>query len=518
MEQARRLERRRRRLRALEVAGVAAVAASGVLAGCSMSPGTGAAARHSSTTSSVPPTTTSTQAPLPVTPVQWSPCSGGLQCGSVTAPLDYANPKGATIQIAVARHPAEVPSQRIGSLVINPGGPGGSGIDDLPAELSVLTPQLLDDFDIVSFDPRGVERSDPVKCGTGGAPSDNTSPLPDPAPATASAQQALLTNDRDYASLCEQDSASALPFVGTVDTAMDLDRIRQAIGDAQLTFIGHSYGTLLGATYAQMFPTHVRAMVLDGAIDPAMSGQELVTEQAQGFEGVLDDFFTWCAGTSACPWRPAGDPTSALLALINQSRQQQIPGGGGRTAGPGEIYDALLSGLYARNYWPSLGNAIGAAARGNGAPVLAMSDSYRRNGASNGSDAAEAIWCLDHPVSRDTSAYAAIATAAAAKAPVFGPLLAWGLLGCAVWPVPPTRTPAPTVASGTPPIIVTGATKDPATPYQWAVNLSHELQHGFLLTWQGENHVAYYYSSCVRSIDQAYLVSGTLPAPGTVCS
>jgi len=489
-------------------------------AGCTAAKGASAQRHHdeASTTTTVAPTTTTTQPPLPVTPVQWSSCGSALQCGSVTAPLNYSDPNGPTIQIAVERHPAEIPSQRIGSLVINPGGPGGSGINDLPNELSVLTSGLLDDFDIVSFDPRGVQRSDPVNCGSNGAPTSNTSPLPDPTPVTAAAQQALLSNDQTYASQCEQDSGSVLPYVGTVDTAQDLDRIRAALGDAQLTFIGHSYGTLLGATYAEMFPTHVRAMVLDGAIDPAESTDQMAVDQAKSFEAVLDDFFTWCTGSASCPWHPAGDPTSALLALISQSRQTPIPSGGGRGAGPGEIYDALLSGLYATDYWPTLANALGQAAAGNGGGILSMSDGYRHNGSSNGSDAAEAIYCLDHPVSRDTTSYAALASSAATQAPVFGPLITWGLLGCAVWPTPPTRTPAPTTAAGSPPIIVTGATKDPATPYQWAVNLSHELQHGVLLTWQGENHVAYFYSSCVRSIDQAYLISGTLPPAGAVCS
>ncbi|HVB94725.1 MAG TPA: alpha/beta hydrolase [Acidimicrobiales bacterium] len=462
--------------------------------------------------------TTTTEPPLPVTPVQWSGCGSGLQCGSVTVPLDYSQPQGATIQIAVERHPAEVPSQRIGSLVINPGGPGGSGINDLPDELGVLTSGLLDDFDIVSFDPRGVQRSAPVVCGSNGGPADTTSALPDPAPATADAQLALLSNAEGYASQCDQDSGSILPYVGTVDTARDLDRIRAALGDARLTFIGHSYGTLLGATYAQMFPTHVRAMVLDAAIDPAMSTEQYILDQAKSLEAVLDDFLASCQGSSSCSWRLTGDPASALLALIARSRQQPIPAGNGRSAGPGEIYDALLSGLYSQSSWPSLANALGEAAAGNSSAVLSMSDGYRQNGSTNGSDAAEAIFCLDHPVSRDTSTYAAFAGAVGSSAPVFGPLLAWGVLGCAVWPAPPTRTPAPAIAPGSAPILVTGATRDPVTPYQWAVNLAHELQHGFLLTWQGENHVSYYYSNCVRNIDQAYLISGSLPAVGTVCS
>jgi pimeloyl-ACP methyl ester carboxylesterase len=463
-------------------------------------------------------TTSTTEPPLPVTPVQWSGCGSGLQCGSVTVPLDYSHPQGTTIQIAVTRHPAEVPSQKIGSLVINPGGPGGSGINDLPAELGVLTSGLLADFDIVSFDPRGVQRSAPVACGSNGGPADTTSALPDPAPTTADAQQALLSNAEDYASQCDQDSGTILPYVGSVETAQDLDRIRAALGDAQLTFIGHSYGTLLGATYAQMFPTRVRAMVLDAAIDPAMSTEQYVLDQAKSLEAVLDDFLASCQGSSSCPWRLAGNPTSALLALIAQSRQQPIPAANGRSAGPGEIYDALLSGLYSQGSWPGLASALGEAAAGNSSAVLSMSDGYRQNGSTNGSDAAEAIFCLDHPVTRDTSGYAALAAFAGSSAPVFGPLLLWGVLGCAVWPAPPTRTPAPAVAPGSAPILVTGATKDPVTPYQWAVNLAHELQHGFLLSWQGENHVSYYYSNCVRNIDQTYLISGALPAVGTVCA
>lgn len=496
-----------------------AVVGTLLLGGCTAAKSRTAVSHSGPTTPSVTAaTTTTTEPPLPVTPVQWSGCGSGLECGSVTVPLDYSHPQGTTIQIAVERHPAEVPSQRIGSLVINPGGPGGSGINDLPNELGILTSGLLDDFDIVSFDPRGVQRSDPVNCGANGAPADTTSPLPDPAPSTAAAQQALVSNAQAYAAQCDLDSGSLLPYVGTVDAARDLDRIRAALGDAQLTFIGHSYGTLLGATYAQLFPTHVRAMVLDAAIDPAMDSSQYTLDQAKSLEAVLDDFLAWCQGSSSCPWRPTGDPTSALLALIAQSRQQPIPAGNGRSAGPGEIYNALLDGMYAQSDWPSLANALGAASAGNSSAVLAMSDGYRQNGSTNGSDAGEAIFCLDHPVSLDTSSYPALAASLGTQAPVFGPLLAWGLLSCAVWPAPPTRTPAPTIAPGSPPILVTGATKDPVTPYQWAVNLAHELQHGFLVTWQGENHVSYYYSACVRNIDQAYLLSGAQPAPGTVCT
>jgi pimeloyl-ACP methyl ester carboxylesterase len=469
--------------------------------------------RSTTTTGS---TTTTT---VPVAPIVWRECGVDLQCGSVSVPLDYNRPDGSMISIAVERRPAGIASERIGSLVINPGGPGTSGIDDLPNELSVLTPGLLDHFDIVSFDPRGVQRSDPVECSPSSSSSGgSTAELPDPVPLTAAARQSLLAQDRAYAQACEKYSGAILPFVGTVDAARDLDRIRAALGDATLTYIGHSYGTLLGAVYAEMYPDHVRAMVLDGAIDPALSTDQMILDQAQGFESVLDDFFTWCASTPSCGWQTGADPTSTLVSLIDAAGVTPLRGPNGRTAGPGEIYNALLDDLYAQSSWPSLGDALAEAAAGNGDDVIALSDSYSSGGSTNGSDANNAVNCLDHPVSRDPSTYPALATTAAAVAPVFGPLLAWGLLQCAVWPVAPTRTPGPITAAGAPPILVTGTTGDPATPYAWAVALAHQLQHGELVTWQGVNHVAYFYSPCVRAIDQAYLVSGTLPAPGTTCT
>jgi pimeloyl-ACP methyl ester carboxylesterase len=463
-------------------------------------------------------TTTTTGEPLlPVSPVEWTPC-GDLQCSSVTVPVDYTRPDGVTIQIAVARHPAEVPSERIGSLVINPGGPGGSGIDDLQNELSVLTPGLLDRFDVVSFDPRGVERSSPVTCSTGQS-SGPVGQLIDPVPTTPAAEQALLQNDRNFGAACDRLSSGILPYVGTVDTARDLDRIRAALGDAQLTFIGHSYGTLLGATYAELFPTHVRAMVLDGAIDPALSATAYATQQAESFESELDSFSAWCLGDRSCPWRPAGDPTAALLALIQASAARPLTSGSSSgSAGPGEIYDALLAGLGSQSSWPTLAAALAEAQAGNGSEVTAMTDRYETGGSTNGADAEQAIDCLDHPVDRRPASYPALARAAAGVAPVFGPLLTWGLLGCATWPALPTRTAAPASDPGAPPVLVVGTTHDPVTPYAWAVALAHELSGGALLSWQGQSHVAYFYSACVRAAAETYLIGGAVPSPGTTCT
>ncbi|HEX4434454.1 MAG TPA: alpha/beta hydrolase [Acidimicrobiales bacterium] len=496
---------------------VLAVLASGVVAaGCSGG-GTpaaqGQAAHHGPRTASTSIATTTSTTQPPVTPIAWTACNGNLQCGTLVVPLDYATPSGPTIPIAVARHPAEDPAHRIGSLVIDPGGPGVSGIDDMANELSALTPQLLDDFDIVMFDPRGVERSDPVSCGT-----DTGSAASDPAPSTPSEQAATIQGLRQFADACEKNSANLLPHVGSTDAARDMDRLRQALGDTGLTYMGQSYGTLLGLTYAALFPTHIRAMVLDSVIDPALSFDQITTGQADGFEAILNAFFTWCAGSSACRWRPSGDPTTALLALLQAAQASPVPAGGGDLAGAGQLYDAVLGSLYSQSDWPQLGALLAADAAGNGAPVVAQSNHYNTGGSSNADVAATAIDCLDHPVSHDLASYGALADTLKASAPVFGPLLTWGEAGCAVWPAPPTRTVGPVAAPGAPPILVVGTTNDPATPYAWAVNVSKELDRGVLLTHDGDDHVAYFSSACVRADVQTYLASGQTPPSGTTCT
>jgi pimeloyl-ACP methyl ester carboxylesterase len=489
------------------------LAAAMVAAGCTRGGTQAAQGQHPPTTRAARSTTTTSTSQPPVTPMVWSPCNGELQCGTLVVPLDYARPDGATIGIAVARHPAEDPPARIGSLVIDPGGPGVSGIDDMTNELSSLTPQLLDDFDIVLFDPRGVQRSDPVTCGTatGSAPSD-------PAPSTPSEQAATIKGLQQFAAACEKNSPTLLPYVGSVDAARDMDRLRQALGDTGLTYMGQSYGTLLGLTYASLFPTRIRAMVLDSVIDPALSFNQITQGQADGFEAMLDAFFTWCAGSTACAWHPGVDPTAALVALLGTAATSPAPAGAGSVAGVGQLYDAVLDSLYSQTDWPQLGAALAADATGSGGPVVALSNHYNTGGSTNADDAATAIDCLDHPVSRHVASYGALADSIAASAPVFGPLLAWGEAGCAVWPVPPTRTVGPVAAPGAPPILVVGTTNDPATPYAWAVSVAKELDRGVLLTHNGDDHVAYFYSACVRADVQTYLVSGQTPPPGTVCS
>jgi pimeloyl-ACP methyl ester carboxylesterase len=468
-------------------------------------------------TTIVTTTTTTTVAPLSIAtppPLQWQPCAP-YQCATMDVPLDYAHPSGPHIAVALSRRVASDPSQRIGSLVLNPGGPGESGLLNLTKDIGLLPAGVLARFDVVGFDPRGIGKSSPVSC----AGDAYNGPEPDPVPQSAAAQQVLVASDQDYAQACIHTSgADLLAHVGTVDVARDLESLRQALGDRGLTYLGLSYGTLLGATYAGMFPTHVRAMVLDGPIDPSLTTAQLADAQAAGFERALSSFFSWCSGSSACAWHPTGDAHAAYEALAASVRAHPL-GVGTRTVGPSEFYTGTFGTLYATNFWPSLGRALAGIAAGNGAQMLGLFDSYERVGdPSFNGDANNAITCLDHPVSRNLASYPSLAAAAAATAPDFGPLFAWGAVECAVWPVPSTRPVGDIRAAGSPPILVVGTTQDPATPYPWAQGLAAQLAHGVLLTRVGQDHVAIFYSSCVRAYDEVYLVSVVAPPPGTVCS
>ncbi|HZQ75716.1 MAG TPA: alpha/beta hydrolase [Acidimicrobiia bacterium] len=523
------------------------VLAAVVLAGAACSSGPGrrtaaaggqaappATAATSTTAPSAPPSTAapSTTAPTTASPpvpspggLHWAAC-GSLQCAGLPVPVDYANPTGPTLTLALARKPARTPAARIGSLLINPGGPGDSGVDDLPGELRSLTATLQNRFDIVSWDPRGVERSAPVHCsdpkagaGTSRGGSAGSAPPLDPAPTTAAGQKALADAYRAYGQACLQWSGDLLRHVGTDATVEDLERIRVALGDDKLTFIGHSAGTLLGAVYADRYPQHVRAVVLDGPIDPSLTLDQMTLAQAVGFESALRSFFAWCDGTATCPWRPPDpDRTAAFTDLMDRIRQKPLTASDNRIVGVDTFVSGVMSRLTARANWPSLGTALASAERGDGSPLATLASNYQNAGASNAADARQSILCLDHPAPRDPNAYPALAEASKAQAPVFGPVFTWAALSCGVWPVPSTFTPKAVRAAGSPPILVVGTTGDPATPEVWARALAGQFEGGVLVLRQGAEHVAYYYSACVRAIVDRYVVDGVAPASGTTCA
>ena len=491
------------------------VVLAAVLGGCASVPGRALA----------PPTSSASTAGAsggPAPPLTWSACQAGAgpagyQCATVAVPLNPARPGGPMINVALDRHVAT--GARIGDLLVNPGGPGVSGVDALPGIVGELGPSLLAHFDVVGFDPPGVGHSDPVTClGPAGLAAYFHV---DPAPASPSGFSALVAADRTFAAGCKARSGAVLPYVSTADAARDMDHIRLALGEAKLTYLGLSYGTLLGATYAELFPTHVRAMVLDGALDPALATVPQLDQQSASLEAQLKQFFAACAAGSGCAWRPAGGAAAAFGALLALVRTSPLPvPGTGRTVGPSELLYGTAAALYTPATWGYLGQVLAAASAGDGAPILSLFDSYtgrRADGSySNLFEANAAVNCLDAPAP-PLSQLRADASAAERVAPVFGLQNLYSEAGCTVWPVRATGRPHPIHAAGSPPIVVVGSTGDPITPYAWAQALAGQLAHGRLLTRVGNGHTGYGASPCIRAHVDAYLVSLVLPPPGTRC-
>lgn len=454
--------------------------------------------------------------------MHWVPCAGGAgpsgyQCADVSVPRDPEDLSKGTIAMAIDRRPAS--GSRIGSLLVNPGGPGVSGVDFLPDAVSYLNPDLLQRFDIVGFDPPGVGRTAPITCLDSAGLEDYYGTEPEPS--TPAALSAYLDEFKKFDAGCQQRSGAELPYVSTVDAAMDMDVVRRALGDTALTYLGFSYGTLLGATYAGLYPTSIRAMVLDGAIDPALPVIKGLDVQSAGLEGDLNSFFSWCGSDSSCQWRTGSEPEQTFDALLNRVRSAPLPAHGTtRTVGSAALLYGTAWGLYSTNNWPYLGAALAAATNGDGTDILALFDSYtgrEKDGSySNEFEANTAINCLDAPAP-SVAAVEAAAPAARQEAPVFGVANLYSELACSLWPVPATGKPGPITAAGSPPIVVVGTTGDPATPYSEAQALSSELQRGVLLTRVGEGHTAYPYSSCIRSAVDTYLIDLKAPAAGTRC-
>jgi pimeloyl-ACP methyl ester carboxylesterase len=450
--------------------------------------------------------------------VLWNPC-GSIQCGSLSVPLDAKHPKGAHITLALGRRPAT--GHRIGVLFTNPGGPGASGVDFIRNARAIFPAEILEAFDIVSWDPRGVGDSAPIRCDDD---LDSFYAIDRSPDSRAEVDMNVVAAKRFVAS-CAKDSAKLLPHVSTRDSARDLDAIRAAIGEQRISYFGFSYGTYLGARYADMFPRRVRAMVLDGAVDPARSYADTVLQQAAGFERELQGFFTDCRGDPDCGFASWGDPQRAFDSLsrdVDAEPQYAKVHGERRILGPGEFEIGVANVLYAGDTgYRSLANALAQTASGLGNKMLAYSDEYtgRRTGGNytNETAAMYAIGCLDAPSPRTVAGVQAIATRARRVAPHFGAATAWLGLPCTYWPAREREKVAPIHGRGAPPIIVVGTLGDPATPYAWAKSLATELQSGRLLTYEGDGHTAYRSSDCIDHAVDEYLLKRTEPASGTRC-
>lgn len=450
------------------------------------------------------------------TPAKWGSCGGVFQCTTVGVPLDHSHPAGGSIDVAMIRRPATDQAHRIGSLVFAVGGPGVSGVDYLRRNSAFFSDKFKR-FDLVAFDQRGGGRSAAVRCLTDSqrdALNDLDTALDDPAE-----KQVFLNSYQAIAQTCRQTSARLLPFVDTASAARDLDSIRVALMESKLTLLAFGASTLLGQTYAQMFPTRLRAMVLDGAMDPAVAPTELWRERAAGADSNLRAFLAACRADVGCPLGLSGDPGAKVVALLQRIDKTPLRVGS-RELSPQMAVAAILFGLEPQN-WPQLEAALANALGGDGQALLALADLANGRSADGtytfNPDAATANLCLDRPVPSDIQAYQALGPAMTQASPIFGPEFQYVAYVCATWPVKPTGTIAPLAATTPAPILIVGATHDPWWPYAGAQAVQSRFPGAVLLTRDGYGTLSYFNSLCVRLAVNAYLDGLATPAAGTTC-
>jgi pimeloyl-ACP methyl ester carboxylesterase len=456
--------------------------------------------------------------------LDWKTCSRA-QCAGLSVPLDYAKPEGESITIQVLRVRATRKSQRLGSLVVNPGGPGASGVDYARAADFIVGKPVRQRFDIVGFDPRGVKRSSPVDCLSDEGM--DTFLAQDPTPDDPAEVQTFLASMKDLSDGCLARTGPLLGHISTEDAAKDMDILRSALGDAKLNYLGKSYGTQLGAVYAGLFPKLVGRFVLDGVLPPDLTWEESAVGQAEGFERAAHAWAKDCVDQGSCP---LGDSESAVMStvrdLLKQLDGRPVPMQDGRETELTEGWATVgvAQAMYDQGSWEALTQALSQVVhQGNGTRLMQLADQYARRAPSgrytdNLLEAFYAISCLDNPGSSDPAYYEGIVARASVKAPVFGPALAWGAATCSHWPVREGDGPRKISAEGSGPIVVIGTTRDPATPYEWAVRERDQLANARLLTFDGDGHTAYTRSNtCIDNAVNSYYTKGKVPADKTRC-
>ena len=451
--------------------------------------------------------------------VKWTNC-GSADCATIVAPLDYADPEAGTIDLAITR--VKATGDKIGSLFVNPGGPGGSAVDYAKSADYIVSPSIRKNFDVVGLDPRGVGFSDPVECMTDRQIDELTAA--DGTPDSPAEEAQIIADSAIPGAGCAMKASPDFAHVGTVDAARDLDLARALVKDDTLTYLGKSYGTMLGATYAELFPDRVGRMVLDGVLPASLDLVEVTKGQADAFEVAVRDFARDCLTHSNCPLSGSVDQAVRQLQdFLASLDADPIPGKGRDLNEPLGSY-AVLSNLYFPGYdYPRLRDALAAAMKDrNPTQMFQILDDRISRGPDgryldNSTDAFYAVTCLDRPYEGTVDEVRALAEEWKSTAPTFGPALAWGLLPCKDWPAS-GETITKTVAAGSNPILVVSTRKDPATPYQWGELVSEQLDNARLVTFEGVGHTAYGDGNgCVDGAVDEYLLKGTLPEPGLVC-
>lgn len=464
--------------------------------------------------------------------LHWAPCAGGMQCTKLLAPLDWAHPGSGSISLALVRQRATGTKQ--GSLLINPGGPGASGVSFITTNIDgAVDATLQEHFDIIGFDPRGVGESSPVSCYSA-QQLDSYLYAIVPAEVGSNAWiDAQTASARAFAAACKKNTGPVLAHIDTVSAAHDLDLERALLGEEKLTYLGYSYGTYLGTVYAGLYPDRVGRMVLDGAEDPWVSGStgSIDTSQEEAFEGDLRAYLKSCIagetvaiGSEHCAFggsvASAMKAVSALLASLNS---HPIRNSDGRMLGSATLAAAVFNDLYDPSQWADLNSLFLQVQTGNAGKAFDSSDSYNdRNPDGTYSDnefeANAAIGCLENGGDSSRAVMKADAEALLKAAPVLGIYDAYTGILCAEWPYGPVALPKIVHAAGAPPILVIGTTGDPATPYSDATALAKQLASGVLVTNHGEGHTAYGKGNhCIDSTVDSYFVSGTVPSRDPHC-
>ena len=460
-----------------------------------------------------------------------------FSCAVITVPLDYANPKGETISIAVKKR-AATGGHAQGALFINPGGPGDSGVSFAERAGNAFSPDLLNAYDIIGFDPRGVGSSTAITCSSDDDSSSSTAEPSTSAGATASPsagteasggesyEEWAESTRQSFQELTEQcashtEPAALLDHVDTVSAARDLDILRALAGQEKLNYLGFSYGTYLASVYAETFPGNTGRMVLDGAIDPSLSLAEQGLGQAKGFEQALRTYVDYCQNSAGCPLSGGTDAgVQQIRDLITSANSAPLATGDpNRTVTGADIVAALSEYLYTTEQnWEPLNKALDQAINHRDGSAFAASEEQDTSSKDDGGGAFQAVTCLDYPVEGDKTTWASQYEQAKREAPVFADSAVGMDLVCSVWGHNGTRKPAQIHARGAAPILVVGTTGDPATPYAWSKSLAEQLDSGQLLTWEGNGHTAYGGdASCVNDAVDAYLISGTMPKKGLTC-
>jgi pimeloyl-ACP methyl ester carboxylesterase len=457
--------------------------------------------------------------------LEWSDCEEEMQCATATAPLDWTDPGRGEIDLALIRHAASGGTP-LGSVLVNPGGPGGSGYDFIADSLDyAVSDRLQQQFDIVGFDPRGVNRSSAISCHDD--PAELDAFIYDILPGEIGTDEwiaAAEATNSAYGAQCLEHSGELLGYVDTVSAARDLDLLRGVLGDETLNYLGFSYGTLLGATYAELYPENTGRLVLDGALDPTSESFDVSLTQAEGFESALRAYLEQCIGGDDCPFDGTIDASmTKIRTLLDRLDASPLANSDGRQLGSNAMTSAIVLPLYSEDNWPYLDQLFTSVLAGDATLAFSLADSYNGRNADgsyidNSLESRFATNCLDYASQTDPAVMREQAAELARLAPVLGPQLSYGDTGCYDWPVAATE-PRPVIdGAGSSDILVIGTTNDPATPYVWAQNLADQLENGHLVTYDGEGHTAYNKSnSCIDDTVDDYFVDGTVPASDPEC-